>query len=554
MRRHVCLVPLLVAASLLVSCATTKGRQVPRAELYDSVAAPAPAGETTEPSLIEPSIPAPPATAAGSASDDETSGHPPPKAGLIVPPSPSQPAASAGLPESPGLIPVSPRKAAKFPLAAPVVPPPAAGKPSPSRTAQAAVQPAKPSASGGAAASRPAAGSPAAARGDAASPSASGAAPTARAAAPAGGAEGAAPATSTTESAGSAGGPAPGSSAGGATPAASASTPAGSGSATTGGAASPGAASQASGTGSYGRLREIYARQGDELQVGLDGSGFLFLGFPDRSALADGMSFKGKEIRNGKTWFTFRALKLGNYDLDFLQQDNATGKSDKETVRVHVVTEQDFTAAVNPQGSTDVTAPDTGDTEFAGRLASVGAYASAVAELQKGYREGNPGLNDQIASLYMRMGSYDSAGKYYSKNITPPNDYSQRAVVGLVSIAVAQKDQKALMGSLKQFLAIRDPSVEEPLIQAIRMEANRGEIGLGLDLAGEYVARYPNGRWRDEVGFLTANLLEGDSQFRDIARARDLYRGILADNPESAFAAAAREHLSYIERHFYQVR
>ena len=73
-------------------------------------------------------------------------------------------------------------------------------------------------------------------------------------------------------------------------------------------------------------MREIYARQGDELQVGLDGAGFLFLGFPDRSPLADGMSFKGKENRNGKTWFTFQALKLGTYDLDFLQQENTTGK------------------------------------------------------------------------------------------------------------------------------------------------------------------------------------------------------------------------------------
>ena len=37
---------------------------------------------------------------------------------------------------------------------------------------------------------------------------------------------------------------------------------------------------------------EIVA-QGDEVQVGLDGAGFLFLGFPDRSPQADGMAFKG---------------------------------------------------------------------------------------------------------------------------------------------------------------------------------------------------------------------------------------------------------------------
>src|SRR5208337_4790129 len=96
----------------------------------------------------------------------------------------------------------------------------------------------------------------------------------------------------------------------------------------------------------YGRLREIYARQGDVLQVGLDGVGYLFLGFPDARGQADGMSFKSKENRNNKTWFTFQALKLGTYDLDFLQQDNTAGRTTRETVRVHVVSDQDFNAAV----------------------------------------------------------------------------------------------------------------------------------------------------------------------------------------------------------------
>ena len=178
-------------------------------------------------------------------------------------------------------------------------------------------------------------------------------------------------------------------------------------------AAASSAASQAAGpttggavgtSGSYGRLREIYARQGDVLQVGLDGVGFLFLGLPDRQA--DGVSFKTKENRNNKTWFTFQALKLGTYDLDFLQQDNMAGKTTRETVRVHVVSEQDFNAAVAPQQAPDaaVAAPaEVGDPAFALKLTSIGSYQAAVVELLKGYRDGNPALNDQIAGLYMRM-------------------------------------------------------------------------------------------------------------------------------------------------------
>jgi hypothetical protein len=523
MRKTMLLLPLCAAGMFLMSCVTAPAPKRLVAELFDSAAITASAQELIgeRSPLPEPSIAALTTEARASSASPVADVQPPaahgPGLASVVPAAlvPGPAAAEthpvpSPRPDSPGLIPLSPPKAVKFALAVPVAPlaapamkasPPARQAPPKPPKAAAVTTPPKPSASVAAPASK----------------AASSSAPPVQAPAPA----------------------------------VAAAVPAAAGSA----AAASGAAATPAPANSYGRLREIYARQGDELQVGLDGIGFLFLGFPDRSPLADGMSFKGKEIRNGKTWFTFQALKLGTYDLDFLRQENTTGKSDKETVRVHVVTEQDFSAAVSPQpGGGGDSAVETGDTAFAGKLTSAGAYASALAELQKGYHEGNPALNDQIAVLYMKMGSYDLAGKYYAKNIAPPSGYTQRAVVGLVSIAVAQKDQKALMASLKQFLAVRDPSVEEPLVRAIRMETDRSEIGLGLDLGEEYIARYPSGRWRDEVDFLMANLLEGNSQFRDIARARALYRGILDNDPESTFAAAAREHLSYIDRHFYQVR
>ena len=331
---------------------------------------------------------------------------------------------------------------------------------------------------------------------------------------------------------------------------ASAGSPAGISPAPAGTSSSPNAGS----AGAYGRLREIYARQGDTLQVGLDGVGFLFLGLPD--AQSDGMSFKSKENRDNRTLFTFQALKLGTYDLDFLQQDNMEGKSSRETVRVHVVSDQDFNAAVSgqPPATSEAGSADTADPLFAQKLAAVGSYQAAVAELLKGYKEGNPGLNDQIAALYLKMGSSDAAEKYYERNLTPPNDYTSRAVVGLVAVAEIQDDQQALLSRLKQFLAIHDPGAEEPLIRAVRMEKARGEIGMGLDLAAEYVTRYPAGTWRDEADFLTAQMLEADSPFRDIARARQLYSAILVDHPESAFADAARKRVLYIDRHFYEVR
>jgi len=77
---------------------------------------------------------------------------------------------------------------------------------------------------------------------------------------------------------------------------------------------------------------------------------------------------------------------------------------------------------------------------------------------------------------------------------------------------------------------------------------------VGLDMTAEYVRRFPEGTWRDEADFLMAQLLEADSRFRDIARAREIYATIVKDRPESAFAQASQERILYIDRHFFQVR
>ncbi len=305
----------------------------------------------------------------------------------------------------------------------------------------------------------------------------------------------------------------------------------------------------------YGKLREIYAREGDDLQIGLDGPGFLFLGFPDRSPNGDGMSFKGKDTRDGKTWFSFKALKLGTYDLDFLRQDNSTGTSSKETVRVHVVSDADFSAAVaqgtqQPAASTEAA----GDPAFAAKLTSLGQYDAAIAELLKGYREGNPDLNDRIAQLYLRTGAYDAAGKYFSRNLAEQGQYGDSAVLGLTQIAVAQKDQPELLSLLKRLLAVKAPGLEETLIAAARLERDKQEAGLGIDLASEYISRYPDGQWRDEADYVLAQLLELDSQFRDLARARATYKEILDRFPESLFASRARARIGYIDRHFFEIR
>jgi hypothetical protein len=325
--------------------------------------------------------------------------------------------------------------------------------------------------------------------------------------------------------------------------------------AATGGAAGPTARDPGANAPS-GRIREIYARTGDEVEIGLDGAGFVFLGFPAGTP-ADGVSFKSKDLRDGKSYFKFKASRLGTYDLAFLQQDNVSGRSSKETVRVHVVSDADFAAAVEtPEaGAADQPPnPERGDPEYAEKLAALGKYEAALGEYLKGYREGDGKLNDRIASLYLLTGSDEAAEKYFRKNLSPAGPYSEKAVIGLVGIALDRKDAAGFLELLKPLLDVREANIEEPLIRAARFQQERGDAGLGLELVGQYLRRYPDGAHGDEADFIQAGLLEMDSPRRDIQKARDLYREILQRFPESPFAGPARDRLRYIEQHFYLIR
>jgi tetratricopeptide (TPR) repeat protein len=302
------------------------------------------------------------------------------------------------------------------------------------------------------------------------------------------------------------------------------------------------------------RMRAIYARVGDEVEIGLDGEGFVFLGFPDK-AQASGMSFQSKSTREEKTYFKFKAFTLGTYNLSFQRQDNANGRILGETVWVRVVSDNEFQTAVEQQvAQTAFSIEENPDYAYAQRLADLGKYEAALKEYLKGYSESNSMVNDRIASLYFRLGRLDDSEKYYRKNLSPVGAYTESSVIGLVKIAVERKDTAGFLFYLKPFLAVKKADIGDTLVVGAWFMSAAGEIAVGLELLREYASRYPDGVMRDEVDFMTAQQLEADSPQRDISKARDLYRRVVEKFPESRFAGQAKDRLRYIEQHFYYVR
>jgi TolA-binding protein len=241
--------------------------------------------------------------------------------------------------------------------------------------------------------------------------------------------------------------------------------------------------------------------------------------------------------------------------LGFQLQDNSRGLLRNETVRLRVLPEEQFRQAVAQQAVAPEAAPlDPAQLETAERLFNARAFDLALAEYLKLYRPAEPLLNDRLAAIYAETGEPEAAAKYFEKNLSAPEPYRERAVVGLVRAGLAQGSEELIHEHLKELLAVRSLPIGPELLAAARLLLKRGRSGLALELLLEYPRRYPLGAELDQAWFLLAQLYELESPLRDLARARGLYKRVYDEFPESTYAAEAQARVRYLDRYFFNVQ
>ena len=338
------------------------------------------------------------------------------------------------------------------------------------------------------------------------------------------------------------------------------------------------------------REREILARRNDQVEIVLDGEGWILLG--SRAGL-EGLSPQGREEGQGRTLFRFRAEKLGEYLLGFQLQDHTRGGAREERVRLRVLTDPEFARALaGSRGAADGREAPPGPTApggrppadggpaaaspetaapgpagagepagFADRLFRLEQYPAALEGYLRAYAEGNPALNDRIGFIYLQLHQYDEAARYYEKNRQAPPDFDQRAVVGLVRSAVGSAGGPVAGAAVRQlirladdFLNVRAVPIEDDLLAASRVLMTRGEPGIAAGLLEEYLSRYPQGSRLDEACLLLGRVHEGEPPLRDLSRSRDYYRRVVEEFPESTFYPDASARLQYLNRYFFYIR
>ena len=310
-----------------------------------------------------------------------------------------------------------------------------------------------------------------------------------------------------------------------------------------------------------------FARVGDGIELALPGAGWIYLG--DLQGRASGVAYDGRSIDADSTLFSFRASRIGDYLLEFQLQDHRTGGEQRQTVLVSVVAPLEFDrilangGIVGPASSQPRdTLTAAADQLFAEELhqQALDAYLAAEAGLAGGVARASSSaahVNGRIAELQFRAGDFQSAARYWQRNVELSGDALGATVadarIGLVRVALAREDVvllEPLIGYLLQLPAVDRGQVQR---DATRLLQDNGRWEISLRLLRDYLHRYPVGPHVAEVQFRLAALYETNWRGRDLRRARAQYLQVNQQFPASEFALPARERIRYLDRHYFVV-
>lgn len=251
---------------------------------------------------------------------------------------------------------------------------------------------------------------------------------------------------------------------------------------------------------SPGPSRSVTVAPGQTLEVWYPGAGWVYLG--DASA-QNGVGYQTRKLDKGDTLFTFRALKEGNYVLEFSRYDVLANSFLADSLAVSVTggTAKRLDPARAPDYRAATAAPGTDEVAAAGGSPAVSREADSAAP--SGTLSGLPGRPGMAATV---TGSAE-----------PASLVDAAAILEKVKAALAANDPVSAQTLLDAFFA----AAQEPL---------------------------------DEGLFLRGQAYEANGPARDMRKALAAYEALVSAYPESSRWKEADARIRYIRQFYLTIR
>jgi len=246
--------------------------------------------------------------------------------------------------------------------------------------------------------------------------------------------------------------------------------------------------------------RTVEVSAGSRFDISFDGSGWTYLG--ERTD-KDGVRYEGRRFEGSSILFSLSAMKEGEYVLRFQRQDALRGISYEEHIGVKV----------SPRSST--------------QSVSAGAKSGASSG-------GSTGTSAASASVSSPSSSTGAA-------------QSGAGGSGTVSAATGSSGTTQSAATSASI-----PDTADGMILYAREQLAAGKPQAAIEALDRFFARFPAGM--DEAFYLYALALEQSGPLKDIKRALSFYKIVRDEYPESSFWDKANARISYIERHYFDIR
>ena len=304
------------------------------------------------------------------------------------------------------------------------------------------------------------------------------------------------------------------------------------------------------------KRKHVYAVPEDVIAISMGGTGWIYLGERDKQK---GITFKARKNSSRATEFVFQTEKLGEYHLQFQQQDLFTGEERWQEVRVSVVKEERFAEILSAKQSGGEEDPEIMDASPKGYILADTYYKEgrkneALAEYLKNYAEGDPRINERIAHLSFEQEKYEQAELYWRKNLYEDGIYREKAVAGIIRTAVRLEDVKVFEKMLPELLAIDTIPTDEPLLEGARFQIEKGNTVSAANILESFLTRYYHHEKADWAYFTLGNLHEKAGPLRDFKKAKYYYRVVLNDFPASSYWDRAEERIRYIDMYLLKAQ
>ena len=301
-----------------------------------------------------------------------------------------------------------------------------------------------------------------------------------------------------------------------------------------------------------GISRNVSAYVGERIEIPFDGSGWTYLGEKDGK---DGVTYETRRFEGQGVVFVMLASRAGSYALRFQRQDSLRGTTSTEFIGAQVSNRPAVLAPPSgavPTAGGEIRSPSTGG----GTGVTTGGTAVA-----SGGAPGVPsgGASGSAAGSTAGSTSASPAGGAFTSPSGAASSVASGAAPGAAPGAAGSAPGTGATGSPQDAAATAQPSAPPPdpnspegMLLAAKNELAAGRVQSALADLDKLLAAYPSGT--DEVFFLYGLALEQNGPFKDIRRAYQYYKKVRDDFPESPYWDKANDRISYIERHYFEIR